>query len=295
MSKKILRSKKKIFNYLLIGSNGLLGSKLKQLLPINDTFCVAKKNSNYNVNLVNLKKLEKLFKKYRFLNVINVAAITDLQVCQKKKNLCRKINFLLPLKLNILSKKYNFKFVQISTDQVYVSSHKKKNDEKDKIGFKNYYSKTKYLSEKGLKKNPKSLIIRTNFTGFKANKKRTFISWIDESIKKKKKINLFNDLVCSTIDVETCSKLIIKLIEKNKSGVFNLGTRDSLSKKNFAILYAKKLKKKIFYNDISANKIILKRPLNLRLNVKKIEKTLGLKMISSSQSINKLILQKRYT
>ena len=89
--------------------------------------------------------------------------------------------------------------------------------------------------------------------------------------------------------------MIIKLIEKNKSGVFNLGTRDSLSKKNFAILYAKKLKKKIYYNDISANKIILKRPLNLRLNVKKIEKTLGLKMISSSQSINKLILQKRYT
>ena len=187
MSKKILQSEKKIFNYLLIGSNGLLGSKLKQLLPINDTFCVAKKNSNYNVNLVNLKKLEKLFKKNRFLNVINVAAITDLQACQKKKNLCHKINFLLPLKLNILSKKYNFKFVQISTDQVYVSSHKKENSEKDRIGFKNYYSKTKYLSEKELKKNPKSLIIRTNFTGFKANKKKTFISWIDESIKKKKK------------------------------------------------------------------------------------------------------------
>ena len=295
MSKKILRTEKKIFNFLLIGSNGLLGSKLKRLLPKNELFCVAKKNSNYNVNLVDLKKLEKLFKKYSFLNVINVAAITDLQVCQNKKNLCHKINFLLPLKLNILSKKYNFKFIQISTDQVYVSNHKKENSEKDRIGFKNYYSKTKYLSEKVLKKNPKSLIIRTNFTGFKANKKRTFIRWIDESIKKKKKINLFNDLVCSTIDVETCSKLIIKLIEKNKSGVFNLGTRDSLSKKNFAILYAKRLKKKIFYNDISANKIILKRPLNLRLNVKKIEKALGLKMISSSQSINRLILQKKYT
>ena len=295
MSKKILQSEKKIFNYLLIGSNGLLGSKLKKLLPTNDLFCVAKKNSNYNVNLVNLKKLEKLFKKNRFLNVINVAAITDLQACQKKKNLCHKINFLLPLKLNILSKKYNFKFVQISTDQVYVSSHKKENSEKDRIGFKNYYSKTKYLSEKELKKNPKSLIIRTNFTGFKANKKKTFISWIDESIKKKKKINLFNDLVCSTIDVETCSKLIIKLIEKNKFGVFNLGTKDSLSKKKFAILYAKKLRKKILYNDISANKVILKRPLNLRLNVKKIEKALGLKMISSSQSINKLINQKKYT
>ena len=271
-----------------------MGSKLKKLLPINDSFYVAKNNSNFNINLVNLKKFEKLFEKYRFLNVINVAAITDLQVCEKKKNLCNKINYLLPLKLNFLSKKYNFKFIQISTDQVYVSNHKKKNNEKDKIGFKNYYSKTKYLSEEVLKKNSKSLIIRTNFTGFKSNKKKTFISWIDESIKKRKKINLFDDLVCSTIDVETCAKLIKKLIEKDKTGIFNLGTRDSLSKKNFAILYAKKLRKKIYYNDISANKIILKRPLNLRLNVKKIEKALGLKMISSSQSISKLIIQKKY-
>ena len=294
MSKKIHQSKKKIFKYLLIGSNGLLGSKLKKLLPINDSFFVAKNNSNFNINLVNLKTFEKLFEKYRFLNVINVAAITDLQVCEKKKNLCNKINYLLPLKLNFLSKKYNFKFIQISTDQVYVSNHKKKNNEKDKIGFKNYYSKTKYLSEEVLKKNSKSLIIRTNFTGFKSNKKKTFISWIDESIKKRKKINLFDDLVCSTIDVETCAKLIKKLIEKDKTGIFNLGTRDSLSKKNFAILYAKKLRKKIYYNDISANKIILKRPLNLRLNVKKIEKALGLKMISSSQSISKLIIQKKY-
>ena len=71
-----------------------------------------------------------------------------------------------------------------------MSSHKKENDEKDKIGFINYYSKTKYLSEEKLKKNPKSLIIRTSFTGFKANKKRTFISWIDESIKKKRLIYL---------------------------------------------------------------------------------------------------------
>jgi dTDP-4-dehydrorhamnose reductase len=293
MFKKILLSKKKIFKYLLIGSNGLLGSQLKELLPKKHSFFVARNNSDYNINLINLKKLEKLFEKYKFLNVINVAAITDLQVCQKKKNLCRKINYFLPLKLNFLSKKYNFKLTQISTDQVYISNHKKKNNEKDKIGYKNYYAKTKYLTEKILSKNSKSLIIRTNFTGFKDKRKLTFISWIDQNIKKEKKINLFNNLICSTIDVLTCAKIIIKLLNKSKCGVFNLGTGDSLSKKNYAILYAKKLKKKIYYNDMSATKTILKRTLNLRLNVKKIEKALGIKMITSSQSINNLIRQKK--
>ena len=293
MSKKIPQCKKKIFKYLLIGSNGLLGSKLKKILPIKDSLFVARKKSNYNIDLLDFKKLKKLFEKYTFLNVINTAAITNLEICQKKKNLCKKINYLLPLRLNILSKKYDFKLIQISTDQVYLSNHEIKNKEKDKIGFKNFYSKTKYLTEKALKKNPKTLIIRTNFTGFKENKKKTFISWIDESIKKRKKINLFNDLICSTLDVETCAKIIKKIVKKNMFGVYNLGTRDSLSKKDFAILYAKKMNKKIYYNETTANKIVLKRPLNLRLNVKKIEKALGTKMISSLQSINNLISQKK--
>ena len=44
---------------------------------------------------------------------------------------------------------------------------------------------------------------------------------------------------------------------------------------------------------MSVNKNFLKRPSNLRLDVKKIEKALGFKMITSLQSINKLIIQKK--
>ena len=145
--------------------------------------------------------------------------------------------------MNILSKKYNFKLVQLSTDQVYVSNHENKNKEKDNIGFKNYYSKTKYLSESVLRKNPKTLIIRTNFTGFRKNKKTTFISWIDESIKKRKKINLFHDLVCSTIDVDTCAKIIKKMLKKNKSGIYNL-EQEIVFQKRILLFYMQKNKKK---------------------------------------------------
>jgi len=147
----------------------------------------------------------------------------------------------------------------------------------------------KYLSEKKLKKNKNTLIIRTNFTGFKNDRKKTFISWLDQSILKKKKINLFNDLVCSTIDSKTCARLIVKLVDLDKTGIFNLGTRDSLTKKEFAILYAKKLKKKIYYQEISAKKLKLKRPLNLKLDTTKTEKALGIKMITSLKSINNLL------
>ena len=88
-------------------------------------------------------------------------------------------------------------------------------------------------------KNDKCLIIRTNFTGFKKNLKETFIGWILESLINKKKIKLYNDLYVSTLDVNYCSKAIIKLINLNAKGVFNLGSNSSLSKEKFAFIFAK--------------------------------------------------------
>ena len=85
MSKKIIQYRKKIFKYLLIGSNGLLGSELKKILPKNESLFIARKKSDYNIDLSNFNDLKKIFEKYKFLNVINVAAITNLEICQKKK------------------------------------------------------------------------------------------------------------------------------------------------------------------------------------------------------------------
>ena len=90
MSKKIIQYRKKIFKYLLIGSNGLLGSELKKILPKNESLFIARKKSDYNIDLSNFNDLKKIFEKYKFLNVINVAAITNLEICQKKKIFVKK-------------------------------------------------------------------------------------------------------------------------------------------------------------------------------------------------------------
>jgi dTDP-4-dehydrorhamnose reductase len=288
MLKNIHQSKKKTFEYLLLGSNGLLGSELKKILPQKKTICVARKNSDINIDLSDFLEIKSIFKNNKFKNVINSIAITDLKKCQKKKTLCNKINLKLVIKLNQLSKKFKFKLVHISTDQIYTNLNKQKHSENEKIGYLNNYSKTKYLCEKNLKDNLNKLIIRTNFTGFKKKLNSTFAGWLLENIKKRKKINLFNDLHCSTIDVKTCAMLIKKLIIKNCKGVFNIGTCDSITKKDFAVLYAKNLGKKIYFNEMSVRNDSLKRPHNLTLDVSKVEKSLKSKMISPLQAVKKL-------
>ena len=128
---------------------------------------MSKKNADINIYLRKFLKLENKLKKYKFDNIVNCAAITNLSNCETYKNNCDLINEKLPIFLNKLSNKYNFKLTHISTDQVYASFNYKLNKETDKLGYYNHYSKTKLNAERKLLKNKKNLIIRTNFTGFK--------------------------------------------------------------------------------------------------------------------------------
>ena len=55
------------------------------------------------------------------------------------------------------------------------------------IKIVNVYSKTKFQAEKFTKLNKNHIIIRTNFTGFRKKKKKTFVDWIIECCLKKKR------------------------------------------------------------------------------------------------------------
>ena len=228
----------KDFDFLIIGSNGLLGSHLVKTLKEKKIkfLTIARSGSNYNLDLKNYKKLKNFFHKNKFRIVINCAAKIDINFCEVKFNEAKLINYKLVEFLSKMANKFNFKLVQISTDHVYKGKKFFLNNEKSKIYAINKYAKTKILSEKPVKKLKKFLIIRTNFTG---KKKNTFLYWLMKNLSKKKTINLFNDMFTSTIDIKTCSKVIIDLASRKSKGVYNLGTRDMISKKNFKIYFSK--------------------------------------------------------
>jgi len=278
----------KNFEFLVIGSNGLLGSNIVKILKKKKIsfLTVARKNSNFNLNLKNFKRLDKLFLKNKFKIVINCAAIIDINYCEKNYNIASIINCKLVKFLSQMSKKFDFKFVQISTDHVYKGKSVVLNSEKSETFAINKYAKSKILAEKYLKELKKFLIIRTNFTG---KKKNSFIDWLIKNIKKKTEINLFNDMYTSTLDVKTCAKIIIKLTTLKSKGVYNLGSSNMITKENFAKNLSKILKIKIKYKSISSDIQQVPRGKNLGLNVKKIEKKIGYKMPTPNQSIINLI------
>ena len=75
--------------------------------------------------------------------------------------------------------------------------------------------------------------------------------------------------------------------------VYNVGTNKPLSKKDFAIYFAKKMQMNLVYKSISLEKIKIKRSKYLGLNVNKVEKTKKKDDISKT-AINNLVKKIKY-
>ena len=147
------------------------------------------------------------------------------------------------------------------------------------VKINNFYSKTKYLSEKvALKYN--ATVFRTNFFGLNKNKPGPLDIFIKNSINSGKCI-LFDDVYFNPLRVKTLVNIIHKIVMKNKlsSGLFNLGSRNGLSKKNFYLLIFKYLKKNINYKAIKVNTYLnTKRSKNMLMSVKKFKKIYKIKL-----------------
>ena len=240
---------------LILGSSGMLGKQLSKYL---------KKFFKVSHNGLTRRKLDLTKKKYlkKILNkdldlIINCAAETDIDRCEKNKVNCDIINFQISKNIFEIAREhsYKFKYIFISTDQFY--NNKKNSLEKDKLSMLNEYSKSKRKAEKIVLAN-NGIILRTNFFG-KTISNKSFSDWVYKKFRSEKKFYLFNDIYFSPVRIDTLSRAIKKIILNpvKRSAIYNIGSTNGLSKKDFAIFFAKKCG---IYNknyEISTSKKIL--------------------------------------
>ena len=121
-------------------------------------------------------------------------------------------------------------------------------------------------------------------------RKKSFPNWLLGKINNQNKIYLYHDFYTSSLDLNSYVKILVKIFDYNLSGVYNLGSKDTVSKLEFAKKFSKKLNKKLNYKSLSANDTnYLKRNLNIGMNVGKLEKRIGINIIKSNQVINNLL------
>ena len=287
---------------MITGISGLLGSNLalyySEKYP-DITIVGYFKNNPFNVsyarslrfNLERTDEFSKLFKKEKPDVLFHTAAITNVDLCEKTPELAYNLNSTVPGNLAKLAFECNTKFVFISSDMVY-GSEMVPHTENETPNPLNIYAKSKVLGEKKvLKENPEALIVRTNFFGWNYQPKLSLAEWIIKSLENKTKITLFYDVLFSPLYVKCLSYILDKTLQKNLSGIFNLGCSTPISKLDFGLHISK-----IFNLDsnyiipysIDQKTSLVPRPKRMELAIKNIEKNTNLKMPTVKNQINQL-------
>ena len=288
-------------NVLIIGGSGLLGSnwaikwrdRYNILLGINKRFIEIDGTKSIIIDFRNEKVIRDILEKNKIDILINCSGLTNVEKCEKNKELAEFVHCRLCEVLSKLCFSLGVKQIHISTDHLFDGS-KKCVDENCLPKPLNNYGKTKLISEKIVSKlNPKALIIRTNFFGKGPSYRRSFSDFILDNISVNKSVNLFDDVFFTPIYINELIEIIENLLFKDLSGVFNVVGDERLTKYDFGLKIASEiganhsLVKKTF---LSGRDDLVKRPFDLSLSNKKIKKSISIPIKSLSDQIKEMII-----
>ena len=186
---------------LVVGSTGLLGSRISRVLSDDyEVTCTHNKNSplpgfqSFNLDLTNFDEIEKFFTRNDFDLVINCAGLTSVEACEIRPEAAWQLNATLPYHLAVLSKKFDARFIHVSTDH-FQSDLKKPRDEKVAVWPINQYGYTKMAGEKFvLQFNESATVIRTNFFGLTINGSHSLLDFLVSKLSNNEEIVGFEDV-----------------------------------------------------------------------------------------------------
>ena len=269
---------------IITGASGLLGSQLAQTFKDQGHEVLAVFNQNPELIIpdtnniqcdISSEKAVLSLKKYIKTPalIVHCAAVTNVDLCEKDKELCKAVNIDGTKNICELARQTKSKLIYISTPSVF-DGKKGNYKELDKTNPINYYNFSKVQGERCILEYEKGLIIRTIPIGLHSlgRKPTSFLEWLVNSFKNNLDINLFTDSMINPLTTTTLSTIISKTSLLPENGIIHLGSRDVVSKasiglevKKFFPLYSGNLN----LTSMTSNNQPAERPKEMWLNVDK--------------------------
>lgn len=293
---------------LLIGANGFLGTNILNL--INEKETIDQNLFFYGADLINTNISQDIpFFSLDITNLVNVsktinniipdviiltAAMTNVDQCEKDKNIATRVNVEGPKNIIKACKKLNSKLIFISTDFVFDGTKEEGEyySELDPPLPLNHYAKTKYEAEQSIiNSGIEYLICRTAVLyGWNKNK-LNFVTWMLKNFGQNSKISLINNQINSPTYVRNLSEIILKLIEKDAHGIYHTAGNNALSRYNMGLNCAEIFdfsQKLIIGIDNLEQQAI--RPKNVGLDISKLNKLIGheLKILNFEEGLRNM-------
>ena len=302
-----------MLNVLVTGSNGQLGSEIRELVlgsgtsrnanlwrsplraPHSDVeetqggTKVPHPKTQYfftdrdSLDITNAAALEAFVKSNAINAIINCAAYTAVDKAESDEANANAINHLAVKNLAHIAKEKNLKLVHISTDYVYDGENFKPYTEEDATNPHGVYGATKLAGEDAIRaiNPPNAIIIRTSwvYSYYGAN----FVKTMLRLGKEKESLGVIYDQVGTPTYAKDLAKTILEILPQlnnQKVEMYNYSNEGVLSWYDFAKEIMKMAKLKCQINPIETvdYPTLAKRPHYSLLNKSKIKSTFNLKI-----------------
>lgn len=290
---------KKIF---ITGSSGLLGFNLALILHRKGFKNIVGQyfQSNHypqfvntlKIDLTNFDSLQQNILEYKPDVIINCAAMTNVDQCEKIPEIAFASNSLICQNLVKAAREFPCRIIHISTDQLW-GGDSQFLTEKDIPAPINVYGNSKFEGENQIKNHDNHLIVRTNFFGGDLPWRKSFTGWLKSNFEQQQNFDSFDNVYFTPIGLPVLIEILIKAIFSDIYGLYHLGGDERLSKYEFALKYAQimnynhNLIRKTSYD---VNQFVAARPKDMSLNSEAIANALKINLPNINESLESTFL-----
>lgn len=228
---------------LVTGSNGLLGNKITDLLknhPEHTLINTSKGIDRYpqpggylyeSMDITDREDVFRVVAKHRPDAIINTAAMTNVDACEKDPEGCRRLNVDAVRYLTEACRQYNMYLVHISTDFIFDGTNGLLAEDATPNPL-SIYGHSKLDSEKiVLSAGIRASILRTILVyGYAPGLSRTnIVLWAKGALEKGQPIRVVNDQFRTPTLAEDLAKACVLAVEKQAEGIYHISGKDYMS------------------------------------------------------------------
>ena len=290
---------------LVIGASGLLGNKLyvqgSSKYDVSGSYNTeVDGKSSWRLDPLDIgskDEVEKLFDKVRPDVAILCAAMTNVDACETKPLIANRVNATGPELVARSCKKMEVRLIHVSTDYVFDGRKTRKYTEEDVPKPISVYGSSKLSGERAvLSTLPEAIVARPAvlYGWNPLEDKDNFATWVLKKLRKGEKVTMFEDQRISPTFADDLAKTLLELAEREVRGIWNVSGPDCLDRPACGRMIADafglddKLVVPVASSSVS---LPAKRPKYSCLDVSKVEKLLGRKMMSFKSGLDAMRLQ----
>jgi dTDP-4-dehydrorhamnose reductase len=227
--------------------------------------------------------------------VIHTAANADVDSCESDPEGARRLNAEFPGRLASACAKRGIRLIHISTDAVFDGTKDGVYVETDAPNPLGVYSRTKLAGEQAvLVTNPQAVVARVNFFGWSLSGARSLAEFFVNKLSAGEACSGFTDVYFCPLFVGDLAETLIRMLEKDLSGLYHVVGSEALSKYDFGVRIARQFgfdEALVIPRSVEESGLKARRSHNLRLSIHKLSTALGQEIPGVSAGIAQFYTQ----